>query len=89
MTAAAVGWGDPGADPPEEWHRTRERLADAEVALSGMVAEVDELRRVLRRVREYAQHLHLLADVEGGDSRASVAYRSAAVGLERTIGDRP
>lgn len=92
MTAAEVGgWGDPGADPPHEWERTRTRLEEAECALAGMVSENNELRAIIRRVREYAQSLHLLADVTreaGGDYVAKLHDESASA-IELLIGDVP
>ena len=91
MTAAEVGWSDPGADPPHEWERTRTRLEEAECALAGVVSENNELRAIVRRVREYAQHLHTYGEAYSETNADYLAriYREVAVSLERTIGDRP
>ncbi|KHJ74671.1 hypothetical protein [Rhodococcus sp. Chr-9] len=91
MTAAEVGWSDPGADPPHEWEHTRTRLEEAECALAGMVSENNELRAIIRRVREYAQSLHLLADVtrEAGGDYVAKLHDEAACAIELLIGDAP
>lgn len=92
MTAVEVGaWGDPGADPPHEWDRTGVELEDTECALAGLVQENNQLRGIVRRVREYAQSLHLLADVtrESGGDYVAKLHDEAASALELLIGDRP
>lgn len=91
MTAAEVGWSDPGADPPHEWEHTRTRLEEAECALAGMVSENNELRAIIRRVREYAQASRQDADDirKYGNPYAALPYENAALALERIIGDRP
>ncbi|MCD2116778.1 MULTISPECIES: hypothetical protein [Rhodococcus] len=88
MTAAEVGgWGDPGADPPHEWERTRTRLEEAECALAGLVSENNELRAIVRRVREYGQHLHLMAEEPTTGVYLANTYGGIATALERAIGD--
>jgi len=92
VTAVEVGgWGDPGADPPHEWEHTRTRLEEAECALAGMVHENNELRAIIRRVREYANlnraHATGLRDV--GRRYDALPYSNTADVLERIIGDRP
>ncbi|QOV97186.1 hypothetical protein [Rhodococcus pyridinivorans] len=94
MTTAEVGgWGDPGDDPPHEWERTRTRLEEAECALAGLVSENNELRAIVRRVREYAGHqrqygtyIHNLGTA--ADRYAALRYFNTAAALERIIGDR-
>ncbi|WP_371053675.1 hypothetical protein [Rhodococcus gordoniae] len=91
MTAAeAGGWGDPGADPPHEWERTRTRLEEAECALAGMVHENNELRAIIRRVREYAHEQRRMAkeQVHIGRPYEAIPYDLAASALEIIIGDR-
>ncbi|AOD23831.1 hypothetical protein IM25_21455 [Rhodococcus sp. p52] len=92
MTTAEVGgWGDPGADPPHEWERTRTRLEEAECALAGMVHENNELRAIIRRVREYAQLQHDLAQDyrDHGGLYMGRTHDEIGTALERIIGDRP
>jgi hypothetical protein len=86
VTAVEVGgWNDPGADPPHEWERVR--LARV---LAGMVQENNDLRAIVRRVREYAQSCSDLADeYRGIDSPyMAVVYDETARALRHTIGDR-
>ncbi|MCB8909011.1 hypothetical protein KUG88_02525 [Rhodococcus rhodochrous] len=92
MTAVAVGnWGDPGADPPHEWDQARTELEESECAIAGLVQENNELRAIIRRVREYAQASHQDADDirKYGNPYAALPYENAALALERIIGDRP
>lgn len=92
MTAVEVGgWGDPGADPPHEWECTRTELEDAECALAGLVQENNELRAIIRRVREYAhtqrEYAQILFDLN--QPYNAIPYDNTALALERIIGDRP
>lgn len=91
MTAAEIGWGDPGADPPHEWEHARTRLEEAECALAGMVSENNELRAIVRRVREYASWHRRMADelCAIGKVYQAIPYRDTAKALEHIIGDRP
>ncbi|WP_432679185.1 hypothetical protein ACRAJ3_09835 [Rhodococcus pyridinivorans] len=92
MTAVEIGaWGDPGADPPHEWERPGVELEDTECALAGLVRENNELRAIIRRVREYAHASHQDADDirKYGNPYAALPYENAALALERIIGDRP
>jgi hypothetical protein len=91
MTAMEIGaWGDPGADPPHEWERPGVELEGTDCALSGLVQENNELRAIVRRLREYAQSLHLLADVtrEAGGDYVAKLHDEAASAIELLIGDR-
>lgn len=91
MTAVEVGgWGDPGADPPHEWECTRTRLEEAECALAGMVHENNELRAIIRRVREYAHEQFRMGEemVRIGRPYEAIPYDNAGCALERIIGDR-
>lgn len=92
MTAVEVGgWGDPGADPPHEWERTRTRLEEAECALAGLVSENNELRAIIRRVRDHARWQRQMADelCAIGKVYQAIPYRDTSAVLERIIGDRP
>lgn len=91
MTAAEVGWSDPGADPPHEWEHTRTRLEEAECALAGLVRENNELRAIIRRVREYARWQRQMANEIRSAERPydALPYADTATALERIIGDRP
>ncbi|MBX4168065.1 hypothetical protein K3M35_05210 [Rhodococcus sp. DMU2021] len=91
MTAAEVGgWGDPGADPQHEWERTRTRLEEAECALAGMVHENNELRAIIRRVRDHARWQRQMANEirSAGHPYDALPYADTATALERIIGDR-
>lgn len=73
-------------------------LADAqacldatEAALAGLVHENNELRAIIRRVREYAQLQHGLAEHYDEIDMAYVGrtHGEIATALERIIGDKP
>ncbi|WP_432678051.1 hypothetical protein ACRAJ3_25200 [Rhodococcus pyridinivorans] len=67
------------------------RLDATETALAGLVHENNELRAIIRRVREYA---HLNHD-QAAELRAigrpydALPHQNAAHALERIIGDKP
>lgn len=68
-----------------------EHTEHAEAALAGLVHENNELRAIIRRVREYA---HLNQD-QAAELRAigrpydALPHQNAAHALERIIGDKP
>ncbi|MCD5419749.1 hypothetical protein LRS71_09305 [Rhodococcus pyridinivorans] len=64
---------------------------DVQTALAGLVQENNELRAIIRRVREYAQTSHQDADDirKYGNPYAALPYENAALALERIIGDLP
>ena len=64
-------------------------LEELECALAGVVHENNELRAIVRRVREYAQHLHLMAEEPATGVYLANTYGGIATALERAIGDRP
>lgn len=90
MTAAEVGWSVPGANSPHEWEHTRTRLEGAECALAGLMQENNELRAIIRRVREYAYEQFRMGEemVRIGRPYEAIPYDNAGCALERIIGDR-
>jgi len=76
---------------PRDLADAQARLDATEAALAGLVHENNELRAIVRRVREYAQHLHTYSEAYRDTKADYLAhlYREVAVTLERKIGDRP
>ncbi|MCR8695573.1 hypothetical protein NWP13_23875 [Rhodococcus pyridinivorans] len=64
---------------------------DTEAALAGLVHENNELRAIVRRVREYAHQQRRMAAEQAliGRPYEAIPYDLAASALERIIGDRP
>lgn len=91
MTAAEIGWGDPGADPPHEWERAHSRLEEVECALAGMVSENNELRAIVRLVRDHACWQRQMAEelCVIGELYQAIPYLNTAKALERILGDQP
>lgn len=74
---------------------SREEL---EAALAGLIHENNELRAIVRSIREYAQCVRQLADEytrayqrqhDSGSSYMAHLYNEVASAVERRIGDRP
>ena len=74
---------------PRDLADAQTRLDTTEAALAGLVHENNELRAIIRRVREYAQHLHLMAEEPVTGVYLANTYSGIAVALERIIGDKP
>jgi hypothetical protein len=70
-----------------------EHTEHAETDLAGLVHENNELRAIIRRVREYAHLQHELAEtyenVGGASMYIARLHDEVAVSLERIIGDKP
>jgi len=84
--------------PPRDLADAHTRLDTTEAALAGLVHENNELRAIIRRVREHAQFLHRLAGEyqreyaehqHADDGYVGHLHAEAAVALERIIGDKP
>lgn len=75
--------------PPRDLADAQARLDATETALAGLVHENNELRAIIRRVREYAQHLHLMAEEPATGVYLANTYGGIATALERAIGDQP
>lgn len=67
-----------------------EHSEHAEAALAGLIHENNELRAIIRRVREYAQEQYRLGaeQVRIGRPYEAIPYDLAGSALERIIGDR-
>ena len=66
-------------------------VEELECALAGVVHENNELRAIVRRVREYANwHRQMTNEFRNaGRPYDALAYADTAATLERIIGDRP
>ena len=67
------------------------RLDITETALAGLVHENNELRAIVRRVREYADSQRVHAETLRGLDRPydAIPHANTADVLERIIGDKP
>ncbi|MGV5046869.1 hypothetical protein [Rhodococcus pyridinivorans] len=76
---------------PRDLADAQARLDATETALAGLVHENNELRAIIRRVREYAQLNQSIAEELRAIDRpySALPYENAALTLERIIGDRP
>lgn len=68
----------------------QETIRGYEGAVEGLAATIGEQRAQLESIREYAEHLHELADAHRETSTGYLAhiYAEIAATLERKIGDR-
>lgn len=76
---------------PRDLADAQARLDATETALAGLVHENNELRAIIRRIREYAQLHRQMADEyrNAGHLFDALAYADTAAALERIIGDKP
>ena len=77
--------------PPRDLADAQARLDATEAALAGLVHENNELRAIVRRVREYAQHLRTYSEAYRDTKADYLAhiYDETASALELAIGDQP
>lgn len=76
---------------PRDLADAQARLDATETALAGLVHENNELRAIVRRVRDHASWQRQMADelCAIGKVYQAIPYRDTALAIERIIGDRP
>lgn len=77
--------------PPRDLADAHTRLTEAETALAALIHENNELRAIIRGVRDYASWHRRMADdlCAIGKVYQAIPYRDTALALERIIGDKP
>ncbi|MCD2096554.1 hypothetical protein [Rhodococcus rhodochrous] len=75
---------------PRDLADAQARLDATEAALAGLVHENNELRAIIRRIREYAHEQFRMGSeqVKIGRPYAAIPYDNVGCALERIIGDR-
>ncbi|WP_432679386.1 hypothetical protein ACRAJ3_11545 [Rhodococcus pyridinivorans] len=76
---------------PRDLADAQARLDATETALAGLVHENNELRAIIRRVRDHARWQRQMANEirSAGHPYDALPYADTATALERIIGDRP
>ena len=76
---------------PRDLADAQARLGTTEAALAGLMHENNELRAIVRRVREHAWEQRRMAEElrNIGHPYYALPYSNTADALERIIGDKP
>lgn len=68
----------------------RDHTEDLETGIAAAVREIDEMRAIIDRIRDYAHWQRQMADelCAIGKVYEAIPYRDTATALERILGDR-